>query len=645
MKKKKSIARLISTRIFALIFISVAMLFVASYFTISDIIKTNTQRYSQSITSVYSDLAAYNSSKDNSPIGEKDFEEIKLYGDYFCKYYDIDYAAIFKPDTKNGTITIVNQSYNERIISQNRPIFKAGEVFDYKFSKEDLAVLNGEKMFSFSKYPTDYGTEFVTFTLTRDDFGNKFLTAVAFPYNKMWKESILAFSFIGLSILIVLVGLYFLSQRIIRRRVSDPAKRIAGVMSNFAKDGQLSDISLQSEDCIEFSMIADAFNKMSSDVTTYMQNEAELGVAAKIQQGILPKQNISGNDCYIQCVMQPAKNVGGDFYDYIELDEDRTMVVIADVSGKGVTAAIFMAITLVLIRENAKRDLSPGQIFEMVNNIITDRNPAMLFATAFIGIYDRRDSSFTYSNAGHNLPYVIGDELKQLDQAKGVVLGLFPGETYDEAKITLHKGDTFYAYTDGVSEVINDSQEFYGIERLENKLRSYIGGTAQNLVPEIYNSIREFSGDAEQFDDITMISLTVKDTKIISLNYDIKEFSKIRDMILKLPLEHSELMQLCLAAEEIFVNICDYAFPAGAPADEKIEFALSQSDVITLRFTDGGAKFNPAENVEDQSEYDPDNQYGGLGVFLTAKVVDTIRYEYENEKNVTSLIKKCEETK
>lgn len=641
---KKSIAKIITKKVLIMLLIAVILLSCGAYYAVSKIVSADTRRHAETLVGTFSDTAAYLAKKENAEVNENFANEAKVFGDYFCKWYRIDAAAIYVPDFKNNTIKYISFSCKDNLKDDIGKIPSTGDIIPYDYTDDEVAVWNGKKYFAHIPISINGTHELMTVYCDKTN-DNKYFTAVATNYNEIYNQTITNFHIFAAIIAVVIIGIYLRLNRIIKKKVTDPATKISEIMSSYIGSSELSTTQMPDFDSAEFSMISDAYNSMIEDIDAFSKQSAELGVASGIQQGFLPNNLISANDYYIQCMMKPAKNVGGDLYDYIELDENRTLMVIADVSGKGITAAMIMAITLILIREHAKQKLSPAEILEKINDTLSAKNPAMQFITAFLGIYDRRNKTFTYSNAGHNSPYIISDKVTAIDNPEGTVIGLFEGEKYVNKTVQLNTGDTLFMYTDGVTEVINEEGKFYGTEKLESQLEEFIGHSAVNIVDNLYTALTEFSGNAEQFDDITMLSLTIKDTIVLSLDYDIKEFSKIRELILQLPIEHNEKLNLCLAAEEIFVNICKYAFPEGVPTGEKVTFALSKADILILRFEDNGQKFNPLENNTTNENYDPDKQIGGLGIYITTNVVDEIKYDYKDNKNILSLIKNCEEKK
>ncbi|MDO5448698.1 MAG: SpoIIE family protein phosphatase, partial [Clostridia bacterium] len=401
----------------------------------------------------------------------------------------------------------------------------------------------------------------------------------------------------------------------------------------------------------EFAMISSAFNSMTDDIDKYIDNinslaeeqsnrNAELNIASKIQFGMLPKEEFNSWYADVNAVMLPAKEVGGDFYLYLPLDNSKMLTAIADVSGKGISAAMLMSITLTLMREYAKMGLSPAEILEKANNTIANNNSANFFVTAFVGIYDAKKCEYTYANAGHNVPFLINEKFTCLDGNLGTVLGLFEDEEYEETTVKVQSGDRIYLYTDGVTESINEDKDFYGVEQLISVLKQ-----DGNCIENIKNSIFEFRGEAEQFDDITMMEIKFRSDIDLSLDYNKKELKKIKNIILDTPLERNDQLNLYLSIEELFVNICSYAFDGEAPEGEKIDFNLSVNKDVVVTLKDGGQEFNPLEDIADIEDYDIDTMIGGLGRFLAVNGVDDSSYERVDNKNVLTIIKHIPEEK
>lgn len=650
-KSENSLAGRVTKRISMMLAVSMALLFIGSFLLVYRVVYTKTVSYLHSIVGVYSDLVIYQA---EVPIDEQHYEIGLLYGDYICKWYNVDYAYMYVPDIENGKLTYVYASCNDSKLDEMPDDHLIGYTKDYKLSDAELKAWNGEKPYAGVIKMNEYGNEFDLVMPVTDYYGNKVMSGVSFSCAQLFGQVIKFFIIFAIMIFAVIVGIYFAVYYLIKKRISDPAEELGKSMQEFLADGKRTPIELKGGEPDEYIMIAESFNTMSKNIDSYLENinaftrdkehrETELDIASHIQRGFLPQDFILNSVFEIRTEMIPAKDVGGDLYDYVMLDESRVLVAIADVSGKGISAALFMAVTMMLIRQYAGMNLTPAEILEKTNDFLSRNNPAMLFATAFVGIFDSKTKEFTYANAGHNLPYVIGNEVKILDGAEGVLMGLFAGEKYSQNTVNLNIGDTVLMYTDGVTEAVNGRNEFFGDERLKNLVEEFRRTHKTDIVSYVNKAVTDYADGAERHDDITMLALTVKDTLEIFLDPEIREFERIKAAILGMPLPRSRQIELCVAAEEIFVNICSYAFEGKDAEGEKVRFTLSVSDKVEMRFEDSGQPFNPLESVEKPEDYDIDNHIGGLGKYIAFSSVDDAEYEYKDGKNIIILAKYFEE--
>ena len=240
--------------------------------------------------------------------------------------------------------------------------------------------------------------------------------------------------------------------------------------------------------------------------------ESELKVAHDIQMDFIPKifpPFPQRTEFDIYATVEPAKEVGGDFYDFFFIDEDHLYFIIADVSGKGVPAALFMAVTKTLLKAKARVGLSPHEILYEVNNELCDKNDAAMFVTSFCAILDIKSSKVKYSNGGHNLPYFISreGEIKQLENTPGIALGIMENAEFESREFTVEKGDTFFLYTDGVNEAMDYKGNLFSYERLERFLEKSKSLLPKEMTSGILNKIEKFTEGAIQSDDITVLIL------------------------------------------------------------------------------------------------------------------------------------------
>ena len=245
------------------------------------------------------------------------------------------------------------------------------------------------------------------------------------------------------------------------------------------------------------------------DQLVALQNE--LDVASKMQQSILPTTFPKLPNCEIFGNMEAAREVGGDFFDLIALEHGRVGLAIADVSGKGVPAALFMMSSRTLLKGSAiaVTGTKPGEALQEVNGLLEDDNDSMMFVTLFYAIFDPATGEFTYANGGHNPPLIVHADGSStpLETTDGVALGVMPGIEYAQSTVTLEMGDAIVMYTDGVSEAMNGEEDEFGMERLEQVFRQLPPADATTATQAVFDAVREFAGDTPQSDDITCLTL------------------------------------------------------------------------------------------------------------------------------------------
>jgi len=335
--------------------------------------------------------------------------------------------------------------------------------------------------------------------------------------------------FQALQILFITVAIIVIFLLILRylagKQILEPVTLLSKQMDSFnSEEGKLEAITvLESGD--EFQTIAESYNRMVTDIKYYMDNLAtvtadreriatELNVATEMQASMLP--NVfpafpKRKELDIYAIMFPAREVGGDFYDFFFIDKDTLAVVIADVSDKGIPAALFMVIAITLIKNNALEGKSPTRVFETVNNLLCRNNDAGMFVTAFMGYIDIPSGRVTYVNAGHNPPLIKQDgkyNFMKIDP--GLMLAVFEDIEYAQEEVQLKSGDMLYLYTDGVTEAMNHKRKLFTDKRLLEKANQYTGCHADKFILNIKEEIDKFADGAEQADDITMLAFEMK---------------------------------------------------------------------------------------------------------------------------------------
>ncbi len=254
------------------------------------------------------------------------------------------------------------------------------------------------------------------------------------------------------------------------------------------------------------------FKQAVKDRNQLLSIQQELEVARKIQQSIVPRKfpafpERKEFDLYAEMI--PAKDVGGDFYDFFLIDDDRLGFVIGDVSGKGVPAALFMAVSKTLLKATALKGGPPEECLQQINRVLYLESVSAMFVTIFYGILNTRTGEVDYCNGGHNPPYILraGGGIEMAESTGGLVLGAMRNTAYKAKKMTLQTGDGIFLYTDGVTEAMNRSNEQFTEERLDEKLKAGRDTTLPNIVGHVIEAVKAFSNGAPQADDITILAV------------------------------------------------------------------------------------------------------------------------------------------
>ncbi len=334
--------------------------------------------------------------------------------------------------------------------------------------------------------------------------------------------------FITIIITVLIVAVFMIIFfKVIRDTVTKPLNVIVNEAKSFSKsDIQLSKVlpSIKQKD--EIGQLADSIYNMEKDIQDYVENltavtaekeriGAELDVARNIQASMLPcifPAFPENNEFDIHALMTPAKEVGGDFYDFFMIDEKHIAIVMADVSGKGVPAALFMVIGKTLIKDHSQSGESLDNVFSEVNNLLCEANSEGLFITAFEGVLDLETGEFNFVNAGHEMPFIYrkGEGYKPYKIKPGFVLAGMENMVFKGGSIQIEVGDKIFQYTDGVTEATDKNNKLFGMERLEESLNKCCDFTPEQTISQVKSDVDEFVGEAQQFDDITMLCLEYK---------------------------------------------------------------------------------------------------------------------------------------
>ncbi len=389
--------------------------------------------------------------------------------------------------------------------------------------------------------------------------------------------------------------------------------------------------------------------EQEAEVRARERIEQELEVARLIQQNFLPRELPELAGWRVAAYYRPARTVGGDFYDFIELPEGRIGLVVGDVTDKGVPAAMVMAATRSVLRAAAQRLLEPGTVLERINETLCSEIPPNMFVTCLYGVLDPATGVLRYANAGHNLPIVeSGGQVSEL-RATGMPLGLLPGMTYEEKEATIAPGSSVLLYSDGLTEAHDPRRQMFGTPRLRELLAG--GAVADELISDLLADLDRFTGaEAEQEDDITLVALArsgaapelrpVLEFSVQSAEGNEREaMRRVGEAAVAAGVGPSRLERLKTAVAEATMNAMEHG--NRYDADLPVEIAVARSDsVLSVRITDrGGARDIPqAETPDIEAKLAGEQSPRGWGLYLIENMVDEVRADGDGDRHTLELI-------
>ncbi len=387
--------------------------------------------------------------------------------------------------------------------------------------------------------------------------------------------------------------------------------------------------------------------------------QEELNVGRDIQRSMLPRvfpPFPDRKELELYAVLEPALEIGGDLYDFFLIDDHRLCFVVGDVSGNGVPAALFMAMTKIMVKTRAMSDPSPASIVTHVNDALSADNDSCMFVTLYLGILNLRDGTLLATNAGHNPPLLKrrGGQFEWMTAQDGPMAGPMPGIAFKESTIQLGPGDELFLYTDGVTEADNRRRELFGNSRLKSVLTKSQAGSVVDRLSEVMNAVRGFAGEAPQADDITMLGLRYHgvpppDVAVKVFHQTMpNQLIAIPDLqmafeqyVAQWPGAKPLIPTLNMALDDLLNNVVQYAFP-NDPTEHQIEVegeVLDACVVLTIR--DDGIPFNPLSVAPpDLSVLLHEREIGGLGIHLVRAMFDDVTYHRNVGRNVLTIKKR-----
>ena len=454
---------------------------------------------------------------------------------------------------------------------------------------------------------------------------------------------------------LIFATLFVFIYILIKRVIINNLKKINNTLARITMGDLNVRVDVRSNE--EFASLSDDINSTVSTLKRYIAEAAaridkELEYAKQIQLSALPTNFPDNEDFGIYAQMIAAKEVGGDFYDFYKLNDTTVVFLAADVSGKGIPAAMFMMTAKTIIKDLAESGMAVNDIFTKANEKLCENNESGMFVTAWMGILDITTGQVKFANAGHNPPLLkrANGSFEYLKTRAGFVLAGMEGVRYRAGELTLNPGDRLFLYTDGVPEATNAENKLYGEDRLLSFMNQNTSMEATKLLPALKANIDEFVGEAPQFDDITMLMLDYK-PKEGGAYMTIQTFPAKTEAlpdILGFVEETLEgygcpmkiQMAVCVAIEEVFVNVAHYAYGNGE-GDMNLGIGFDEENrTITFRMTDKGVPFDPLQKPDpDITLSAEEREIGGLGIFIAKKTMDSLRYSYENGENILTMIK------
>lgn len=458
--------------------------------------------------------------------------------------------------------------------------------------------------------------------------------------------------------ILIFAVLFFVIYLIIKKSIVDNIRSVNRSLGKII-DGNL-DTTVDVHTSEEFASLSDDINSTIDTLKQYIDEAAsridnELAFAKSIQYSALPSvfpafPNRTDFDIYAG--MYTAREVGGDFYDFYFTEENKFAIVIADVSGKGIPAALFMMKAKTILKGYAESRIPVNEVFTRANEKLCEGNDADMFVTAWMGIIDLNTGHVEFANAGHNPPLICRKKCgpDYLKSRAGLVLAGMPGVRFKLQEFDLEPGDRIFLYTDGVTEASNEKNLLYGEDRLIKFIAGKCSVEAEKAVASVKADIDVFAGEAEQSDDITMLMFEYKGKNPAGLYESIypadvnkldESMRFVRSILNEASVPGKTVTQVCVAFEELFVNVASYAY-LGNSGDIKVGIAV-ENNTVTLQLTDSGSPFNPLLKEDPDTSLPSDKrQIGGLGIFMVKKIMDEINYEYTDNKNILTVRKRYE---
>lgn len=659
---------------------------------VDEVFTNEESQYTTTYLSSLSDSIAYvkdiynNDPDKRGPEPGETFEE-------FANYYASKYPWIYPHDPRMGFIskeeadvkaayyTILNIIDNFQMSSdsqsvfisfvdplvENRMVFLADSRMDdssrkpndyyqvpgYYYEIQDSDYFDDKEHVKHRGYILDgYLTRFTDiYTVPTGDEEKQLIATLYIQYSldKVYAESLDILQkellVLGLSTIVLVLIYTAFSYLLFVKNINKLTKASSDIKQRLIdkKMNKVINIPVKSND--EMRLLADSFMEMEHAIINYVdiinkeaqekqRTNAELSIASKIQLDSLPNSNYDDANISVRAYIKPAKEVGGDFYDYFYLDDHRLAVIISDVSGKGIPASLFMMKGKELIKSSVQSYSNLVDAINSVNKVLTKNNNELLFITSFIGIIDFASNEIRYINAGHEKPYIVSNnKVIKLDGCSNVVLGVEEKYNFVEESHKFNEGDYILMFTDGLNESINDKEEEFGYQRIEDTIANTSDIALSEVIDRLNQNLDSFTDSKEQFDDVTMLLIKNKKAEL-KLHYNEKDYKIIEDATNKFDEEFSFLDDKTRASvgiilDELLNNFISYEKKEDLEID--ILFAF-EKEGLKVELSSNGNDYNPFANHKEKflEKYHSEIELGGFGLSIVKDLTKSHKYEFKN---------------
>lgn len=620
------------------------------------------------------------------PIADDPVPEFKSYKEEYDYYYSIYENVYFKPNP--GTMGLPMQ-YEKTYIQENSSVLRDAVISSrgieayicYKDQKRNRLIYIVDSKFDFHEEYLGAGhlfgeyyqltdSDIKTFTegemykeydwdnkktrsisIYDDDNNQAYVATIFIEYSEQSvieqlrsffaiEGVALGIALVVMIIIYVLLARFFLVKHILK--LNNSTKKFT---DNLLEEKQIEIIDPNVKAKDEVGDLSDSFVILEKEILNYTEKikndaiekerlNAELNVASKIQMSSLPSNHINDKYAIIDSLIVPAKEVGGDFYDYFYVDDNNLAIIISDVSGKGIPASLFMMKAKELIRSKMLINSNLEDVCYNVNNLLLENNEANLFITAFIGIIDLENKELRFVNCGHEKPYIIGKEIKRIECQSNFILGGMNDFKYKEEKIKLNDNDKLFLFTDGLNESINNSNEEFGYDRILKSLEINKNEQIHNIIHNMKRDLDSFTENRLPFDDITILIIELKNEKLY-FHYEKPTYEIIDEITNKFNdyysyVDKNILSKIDIIFDELLNNFISYEDKDNLIIDVNISF----KNELVIEFVNNGVEFNPLTKKQEQKEI------GGYGINIIKSFVDDISYERKDNKNIITIKKK-----